>query len=352
MIKKKIIEEIVKSKIGISLENFINICLYDENGYYNKLKFFGKSGDFTTAPEISQLFGEVLGVYIYFIWQQKYNSNFNLIELGSGNGTLLVDMLRITRKFNNFHKNININIIEINKHLIDKQKKKLHSSSFKNVNFHWHKNFEKIKLLPSIIIANEFFDCFPIRQFQNIEGNWFEKFITYNKNNGIFSYKKILVKNKMILNKLIKYKEENFIEISEQRKKYFSKICSFLNKAKGTLIAIDYGYFNLPNKSTIQTVYNNKHSNLFDNLGKQDITSLVNFKEFIDIANKFDLKVDIFTTQKDFLIQNGILERKNIIIDKCEKKQKDDIESGLERLINKQYMGNIFKFLILSNKNK
>ena len=112
MIKKKIIEEIVKSKIGISLENFINICLYDENGYYNKLKFFGKSGDFTTAPEISQLFGEVLGVYIYFIWQQKYNANFNLIELGAGNGTLLVDMLRITKKFNNFQKNINIKILK------------------------------------------------------------------------------------------------------------------------------------------------------------------------------------------------------------------------------------------------
>ena len=349
MIRKKIIKEISKSKYGISLEKFIKICLYHQDGYYKNLKSFGGKGDFITSPEISQLFGEILGIYIYYIWQKKYQCKFNLIELGPGNGTLLIDILRITKNFKNFHEKININLVEINKYLIKKQKKNLLSSCFEKLNLNWHNNFENFKSLPSIIIANEFFDCFPVRQFQNIDRNWFEKFVAYNKNDDIFIYKNILVKDKDTLNELLKYKKNEFVEISQQREKYFLDICNFVSKVKGTLITIDYGYFDLPNKSTVQTLYNNKHSNLFDNLGKQDITSLVNFKKFIDISKKFNLKIDTFSTQKKFFTKNGIIERKNIIIKKCKKKQEFSIESGIEKLISEKYMGNNFKFLILSS---
>ena len=98
MITKKILKEIKKDKKGVSLDSFIDLCLYDKKGYYNSKKPIGSKGDFITAPETSQLFGDILGIYIFYIWKKKYNSNFNLIELGPGNGSLLVDILKITNK--------------------------------------------------------------------------------------------------------------------------------------------------------------------------------------------------------------------------------------------------------------
>ena len=124
MVNKKIINEISKSNRGISIEKYINICLFDTEGYYNNVNPLGKSGDFITAPEISQLFGEIIGLYIYNIWKEKFNNNFNLIELGPGKGSLLLDILRITKGFSKFKENLNIYLIEINKTLINKQKKK------------------------------------------------------------------------------------------------------------------------------------------------------------------------------------------------------------------------------------
>ena len=95
MITKKILKEVKKDKKGISIENFINLCLYDDKGYYNSKEPIGLKGDFITAPETSQLFGDIIGLYIFYIWKQKYNTDFNLIELGPGNGSLLIDILKI-----------------------------------------------------------------------------------------------------------------------------------------------------------------------------------------------------------------------------------------------------------------
>jgi len=349
MIKKKIIEEIHKSQKGISLQKFIDICLYDDGGYYKNLQTLGKLGDYTTAPEISQLFGEILGLYIFYIWKKKYNSSFNLIELGPGNGTLLIDILRITKNLSNIHKKINIHLVEKNNFLITKQQKNVLLFNLNHLNINWNDNFSKIKLLPSIIIANEFFDCFPIRQFQQKNNKWYEKFINYNQKKEIFYYENFLVEDLILLKELSGYEDNKIAEISEQREKYFAKICNFIKKTKGTIIIIDYGYFDLPNNFTLQTLYNHKTSNLLDNIGKQDISSLVNFKKLIEIARKHGLKVDTFSNQKDFLVKNGILERKKNILIKSNKKQKDDIELGCNKLINEKYMGNIFKFLILSN---
>ena len=103
MIEKKIINEIKRKNRGISLEKFTEMSLFYKNGYYNNKKIIGKSGDFITAPEVSQLFGEILGLYIINIWKNNYKNKINIIEIGPGNGTLLNDILRITKSLFNFH---------------------------------------------------------------------------------------------------------------------------------------------------------------------------------------------------------------------------------------------------------
>ena len=118
-----------------------------------------------------------------------------------------------------------------------------------------------------------------------------------------------------------------------------------------TCIIIDYGYYDSPKHFTLQSIVNHKHSNLLDNPGKQDITSFVDFKKLINIAKNYSLNIDLFSNQRDFLINNGIIERKNKIVQKCNKNQKKIFEHGYKKLIDDEEMGSTFKFLIFSNIN-
>ena len=114
------------------------------------------------------------------------------------------------------------------------------------------------------------------------------------------------------------------------------------------MIAIDYGYLEKPKNFTLQSIYNNKNSNILDNIGYQDITSLVDFKSLISIAKYHNLQINIFSSQRDFLIQNGIYERTKKILTNCKTYQKEIIKSGLNRIIDIKNMGAIFKVLVIS----
>ena len=352
MIKNELIKQIKKDNKGISLEKFIDISLFNKNGYYIQSNPIGKSGDFITAPEISQLFGEIIGLYIYDIWKKKFNNKINLIEIGPGKGTLILDILRITKKFSYFHKCINLNLIEINKQLIDLQKKNLSNSIFKNKKISWHKNIEKIDDSPSIIIANEFFDCLPISQFVKNEKKWEEKRIGFNQEKKLFFFKNYKIDNKRSnkIDKILNNNNHKILEVSKKREDYFDKLCKYIKRNKGVLIIFDYGYEKQLNYSTLQCVKNNKKVHLFDDPGNQDITSLVDFNSFTELTKKNNLNINFFSYQKDFLISNGIIERKNIILEKCDANQKYIIETGLKRLIDDDKMGKLFKCLIISDK--
>ena len=147
------------------------------------------------------------------------------------------------------------------------------------------------------------------------------------------------------------YNNNGIAELSEKRENYFRKICKYIDQSSGFIIIIDYGYSDFLKHFTLQSVFNHHLSNLFDNLGNQDITSFVDFKKMIDIAKNYNLHVETFCNQKEFLLYNGILKRKNKIIKNCTTKQKKIIEDEYCRLIDEKQMGSIFKFLILSSKD-
>ena len=345
MIKKKIINKILKQKQGLRLDDFIDICLFDPKGYYENIKNIGKKSDFTTSPEISQLFGEILGLYIYCLWKKKYKKNLNLIELGPGNGTLMNDIIRITKKLDKFHEIINVILIEKNLKLIFNQKKNLTCDI---INLSWMKDFKINNNMPSIIIANEFFDCFPVRQFLKKNNRWYEKFVNYNQKEDIFFYDNNEILDSLLLKRLLEYEYKEIAEISEKREEYFEKICKHIFSFSGMIILIDYGYTEYPNNFTLQTLYNHKHSNLLENFGTQDITSYVDFRSLIKIAKKYKLNKIELISQREFLIKNGIIERMNKILDKCNFEQKKMIKSGCDRIIKENDMGSTFKFLIIS----
>ena len=134
---------------------------------------FGKKGDFTTAPNISRLFSEMIAIWIISFWQNLGSpKNFNLIELGAGNGEMMKILIESFQNFPNFFNSCNIFIHEKSKELIKIQKKKL-----KKNNISWLYNFDDLKNRPSIIVANEFFDSLAIKQFIRLENEWFERFV-------------------------------------------------------------------------------------------------------------------------------------------------------------------------------
>ena len=348
MNKKKIYKKLTKNKKPISIEKFITISLYDEDGYYSNSNSIGRNGDFVTSPEISQLFGEILGLYILNFWQSNIKQKFNLVELGPGKGTLLLDIIKITKKFHAFNKSMNIKLIEKNIRLVKKQKDNFNDFKLDIRKISWSKDFVQRYKEPIIIIANEFFDCLPVKQFYKKNNIWFEKMVKYDHDNKYFKLIDFKINNKNILKNIETYAPSNLLEISKSREKYFSKICKKIYEVGGMIMTIDYGYFDKPNNFSLQSVYNNKRSNVLNNIGSQDITSLVDFKSLISIAKLYSLKIDTFSTQRDFLIKHGIHERADKIIKTCNKKQEKIIINGLNRIIAKENMGSIFKVLIIS----
>lgn len=349
MLSKRKINKIklLNNKKNLRLDKFIDLALYQRNGYYLSKKPIGRKFDFVTSPEISQMFGEIIGVYLVYNWKEKINSKFNLIELGPGNGTLFKDIERTAKILPNFFENANVNLIEINKELRKIQEKNL--NYFKQSKIRWSKALNFTSKLPSIIYSNEFFDCFPVRQFLNDNNHWFERYVKFNeKENKYYSINKRVI-SKKILDYLNKYKRQKIYEVSYSRNKYFEQICKYLKKNRGICILIDYGYNKKIKNFTLQAIYNHKKTSIFENIGQQDISSHVNFNELIEIAKQNKLQINEFVSQRDFLIKYGILERKKKLLTKNSNLNKNLLDEEVDRLINVDRMGNLFKCLVVSN---
>ena len=338
-----------KQKFNIPLDEFINLSLYDkDHGYYMKKNPFGKKGDFTTAPNISRLFSEMIAIWIISFWQNLGSpKNFNLIELGAGNGEMMKILIESFQNFPNFFNSCNIFIHEISKELIKIQKKKL-----KKNNISWLYNFDDLKNRPSIIVANEFFDSLAIKQFIRLENEWFERFVGIkDRKNPFFFDKKIDMKK---FEKKINYKisnNQNFIEYSNIGINYLKKISKIIKKNQGGILIIDYGYFDDKMKNTLQAISNHNYSNILRNIGNSDITHNINFNLFKKIIKKIGGLSESTTNQKKFLIKMGIKQRAEIISKNLPFSKKADIFFRLKRLIDENQMGDHFKVMFIKNRN-
>ena len=182
-----------KKILNLPLDKFINYCLYNkEFGYYMKKYPFGKDGDFVTAPNVSRLFSEMIAIWVFSFWQSLGSpKKFNLIELGAGNGEMMRIMIESLKNFPIFFKSCNFIIHEKSSSLINIQKKKL----LKN-RIVWAKKITQLKNIPSIFVANEFFDALAIKQFMKKNNLWFEKFVRLKDNKDAqFKERKINIKD-------------------------------------------------------------------------------------------------------------------------------------------------------------
>ncbi len=351
--KKKINLKNSKFKLNtkVPVDEFCENFLYNEaSGYYTNQIEFGKKGDFITSPTISNLFSEIIGIWIISAWENIGEpKKFNIVELGPGDGSLVSILIKVFKKFPKFYNSSKIYLYEKSKLLKKKQKVKL-----KNENIKWISSFNKIQSGPIIFFGNEFFDAIPVKQILRNKNQFKEKCYLINKNGLKETFKKASSKDISKIKSFKILKNLNFIEYPKLGFKELNKITKKISSLTGGILLIDYGYLDAINKSTLQMVKNNKKINIktiYKNFGKADITSLVNFKLMKEYFEKNRLKVKNIVSQKFFLERMGIIERAKILEKKMTTKEKMDMSNTLVRLLHKKIMGELFK-VIFAYKSK
>ncbi len=346
---------IIRNNGPISVSQFTKEALFNPIvGYYNTKNPFGKRGDFITSPEISQVFGEIIGAYLLDIWQNNYFGNkINLVEMGAGNGTLMKDFLNIAKNIPNFLEQCNLSIIEISSRLQNIQKKNLSSHRI-----NWYSNFsdfyQQNNNHPIFFIANELFDCFAVDQFIKTENSWSEKLVTNFNGSLGFCLRDISPSTSNFIETAISTLDSkfsgnkigDFFEYSQESLIFINQLAKAIKKTNGVAIIIDYGYIKNQFVNTLQAIKNHQFCNILTEVGNCDITSLVNFAWLDYIANQHNLKTSIIS-QANFLINLGIEARREKLKLNKDKETQKLIDSSINRLINKKSMGELFKVLII-----
>ena len=335
-----------KSKV-IPIDKFFSNVLYDKKlGYYNSKIPFGKEGDFVTSPKISNIFSEIIAIWMISCWETFGRpKNLNIVELGPGDGTLTKILLRTFKKFPEFNSIKKLFLFEKSIYLKKIQKKNILDKGVK-----WIDNFDKLKKGPIIFFGNEFFDALPIKQFKKIYNSLYEKNYTLNQKFEIEEvFRKASQQDKKMIENFKTIKKLKFIEFPKLGFNELKKISKKISELQGCILIIDYGYLKPNNQNTLQSVIKHKKNKPLNNLGKADITAHVNFSLLSEFFIKNNLKIKNIITQKNFLESMGILERAKIIAKKMKFTEQTDLYLRLERLLSPKYMGNLFKVILAYN---
>lgn len=329
---------------NLPVDIFFKNVLYDKKfGYYNSKQPLGEKGDFITSPKISNLFSEMIAVWMVSTWELFGKpKNFNIVELGPGDGNLIKILLNSFKKFPQFNSSKNIFLYEESNYL-----KKIQKNNIRDKQIKWINNLNKIKRGPVIFFGNEFFDAIPIKQFKKSKGTFFEKNFILNKHNKIEETFKKSSKTSIKLIKSYKcLKHLNFIEFPKIGLQELKKITKKISKLNGCLLMVDYGYLKPNNQNTLQSVKKHKKNNLLDNLGQADVTAHVNFSLLKEFFVKNNLKIKNIITQKQFLESMGILKRAEVIAKKMNFREQSNLYLRLKRLMSPLYMGSLFKVIL------
>tara|TARA_B100000035_G_scaffold283887_1_gene266410 strand:- start:1093 stop:2157 length:1065 start_codon:yes stop_codon:yes gene_type:complete len=333
-----------KKKKILPIDKFFCNVLYNNRfGYYNSKLPFGEKGDFLTSPIISNLFSEMVAIWTVYTWELFGKpKNFNIVELGPGDGSLTKILLNSFKKFPKFDASKKIFLYEESDNL-----KKIQKENISDKNIKWINNFDIIRKGPIVFLGNEFFDAIPIKQFKKEKNFFFEKKFTYDNN---YKIKEVFERASEANTKLIKsYKtlrDLKFIEFPKLGLEELKKISKKVSKLQGCILLIDYGYIEPNNQNTLQSVMKHKKNNPLNNLGRADITSHVNFSLLKEFFQKNDLEIMDVITQKKFLENLGILKRAEIIAKNMKFSDQSNLYLRLKRLLSPRSMGNLFKVIL------
>jgi NADH dehydrogenase [ubiquinone] 1 alpha subcomplex assembly factor 7 len=325
----------------ITIADYMAACLGDpEHGYYMTREPFGAAGDFITAPEISQMFGELIGLWAASCWQHMGSpARFTLVEIGPGRGTLMADALRAAAIVPGFVEAAEIALVETSPRLRQIQHETLASHRVA-----WFDRVEDLPDGPAILIANELFDALPIRQFVRVQDGWAERMVGVEDGRLTFG----LRPGAAIDGVDIVVPEGAVIEIAAASASIMSVLADRLNRFGGALLAIDYGHAESGHGDTLQALRQHEFDDPLGHPGEADLTVHVDFAALAASARAEGARASAVWTQGDFLIALGLLERAGRLGAGKDAATQDAIRAAVQRLAGPEAMGSLFKVLCVT----
>ena len=341
------IASLIETEGPMSVADYMVHCLFDpEHGYYTTRQPFGADGDFTTAPEISQIFGELIGVWIFGAWRAIGSPlPVTIAEIGPGRGTLMKDVLRtLSRLDADLVEKVSVAMVEASPRLTEVQKAALANSAAK---VSWHTSLDALPQTPLIVVANELFDAIPIRQFVRTEAGWRERCVGLTGRNGLH----FVAGAGSLDPALLPAGAENapvgaIFELSRSRSVLMETIACRIAMEGGAGLFFDYGHLESGLGDTLQAVRRHRYEDVLENPGEADITSHVDFAMLAAVARGHGLEAHL-TTQGDFLIRCGLLERAGRLGAEADAVVRENISVAVERLAGPDAMGELFKAMAI-----
>lgn len=333
----------------IPVSDYMAMCLFDPaHGYYTTREPFGAAGDFTTAPEVSQMFGEMVAIWLYRQWQALGRpKNPVIAEMGPGRGTLMKDVLRTLRRLDPaLVASASICLVEASPRLAEIQRTTLAGCGANPV---WLAGFVDLPPGPLLFFANELLDCLPIRQFAKTRAGWRERLVTAGLDGDLaFTVGMTGLDPSLLPASGAHAPEGAILETSLAREALVDEIASRIASTGGAALLIDYGHLETGIGDTLQAMRAHAHIDALALPGESDLTSHVDFAPLAAIALRYCLSVGA-GTQGDFLLAQGLLERAGSLGANKDATAQDRIRTDVERLAEPDQMGNLFKVLEISN---
>ena len=323
----------------ISIAEYMRLC---NAHYYATRDPFGAAGDFTTAPEISQVFGELIGAWCADYWQRIGAPDpMLLVELGPGRGTLMADALRATQRVPGFHDALQLHLIEQSPVLRQLQQEKLAAYQPQ-----FHDTVTRLPPGAMLVIANEFFDALPIAQFEYRAGRTHERKVALGSDGS-----NLAIRCELTRDETVRGAEDSDIkEASVTGYVMAHALARRIARGGGAALIIDYGYFPGTFGDTLQALRRHRPVSIFDSPGEADLTAHVDFESLAKAASSAGAAVHGPVSQASFLIALGVAAREAALLKNATPEQQSAIRSGCRRLIEPAEMGTLFKALALTQK--
>jgi NADH dehydrogenase [ubiquinone] 1 alpha subcomplex assembly factor 7 len=339
------LRRIIAADGPISVATFMGLCLgHPVHGYYMTRDPFGRAGDFITAPEISQMFGELIGLWAAAVWQAMgAPAQVALVELGPGRGTLMADALRAARVVPAFAAALDVYLVETSPVLQRRQQEILAASS---VPIAWHREFASVPSGPLIVIANEFFDALPVHQAVKTERGWHERMVGVGPDDRLtFALHPDPIPGFAAVVPEPVAKASAGAVYEWRSGDVVADIASRVARDGGAALVVDYGHSESALGETLQAVGRHGFADPLAAPGEVDLTAHVDFAALARMAQAAGARVHGPVTQGDFLRRIGIEARAAALHDTATAAQATDVDAALARLTGggRDSMGELFK---------
>ena len=322
---------------------------HPQHGYYKQGDVFGLAGDFITSPEISQMFGELIGAWCADCWDKMGRpGRVVLVEIGPGRGTLMADLLRSMRAVSGFHPAIDLHLVETSPALREMQKASVEKAA-PGLMPRWHDSFEDVPDGPLLQVSNEFFDALPIHQFEQRGGRWHERVVTLNESDDGFAFALRAPGPAFALaSPPVPAPEGTVLEVCPAAISVASAIARRLVAFGGAALNFDYAIGEGGVGDSLQAVRRHGKHGVLEDPGLADLSAHVDFAAIARAAREVGAAVYGPMAQGELLECLGIHARAEALRKHANSAQAADIAAATERLLDLQQMGTLFKALAMT----